>query len=637
MSIQAGIWSFAGEPVDSEMLLRLAHSVREWDSEKPQLTINGPVGMAYLSYPTTAKACCDSQPHRSTNGSEITWDGRLDNRADLIAQLPELNSDSTETSIVAAAWEQWGANAFQKFVGDWAVAIWNSRNRELILGRDYIGVRRLFYHMDCSKVVWSTRLSPLVLCGGRFSLCTDYIAGYLAMWPDAALTPYRHILSVPPGHYVRIRPGGCTATSYWRLVPGIRYRYKIDAEYEEHYRYLFRQAVRRRLCSQSPVLAELSGGFDSSAIVCMADDLLAKGDAEAPALNTFSYYDDNEPEHDDLQYFRIVEQKRGKAGFHANLSCSGIPIEFGSSDFAEIPGFKHRTDVQKALREILHRDEYKVMLSGLGGDEMNGQALNPRVQLADSLLQLHLIKLAQELVSWSLLIRKRPLVHLLAQTIREILPLRLQAQFSPQGVVEDWLDPEFARQYQISARQMGLINGAGFWLPSSRDVARTITNLSRQVSCAGESYCEKRYPYLDRDLVEFLTSIPLDQLLRPGERRRLMRRALVGMLPPEIENRRSKAVMVRCFSVSLERQWEKVEGLFSRALTEHLGYVRSDRMLRALNEMRNGRLSMHPLGLLNALALELWLQDVDARGVIPIRLASDKEELARQRSITNVA
>src|SRR6202035_132686 len=98
-----------------------------------------------------------------------------------------------------------------------------------------------------------------------------------------------------------------------------RIHYRSDAEYEEHFRFCFTESVKRRLRSDSPVLAELSGGMDSSSIVCMADQILARGKGETPRLDTLSYYDDSEPNWNERPYFTKVEEKRGRAGCHIDV------------------------------------------------------------------------------------------------------------------------------------------------------------------------------------------------------------------------------------------------------------------------------------------------------------------------------
>src|SRR5260370_14499295 len=195
----------------------------------------------------------------------MTWDGRLDNRDELIPQLwSDLTDDQSDVGLAGAAFDRWGTDCFAKLIGDWALAISNPREKELSLARDYLGIRHLFYYSTSKKVIWCSHLAPLALSGAQFTLCDEYVGGYLALYADAYLTPYREIRSVPPGKFVRIRDGIATVHNYWTYNPKRQIRYKTDIDYEEHFRHLFRQAVRRRLRTDSPVLAELSGGFDSS-------------------------------------------------------------------------------------------------------------------------------------------------------------------------------------------------------------------------------------------------------------------------------------------------------------------------------------------------------------------------------------
>ena len=132
------------------------------------------------------------------------------------------------------------------------------------------------------------------------------------------------------------------------------------------------------------------------------------------------------------------------------------------------------------------------------------------------------------------------------------------------------------------------------------------------------SILETRYPYLDQTLVEFLTSIPLKQMLRPGQRRFLMRRALVDLVPPEILARKTKAGASRCYSVALEKNWDAIDGLFRSPLTGDFGYVDGPRIRSALRTMKNGQVPAYFLRLLKVVSLELWLREVVARGIITV-------------------
>jgi asparagine synthase (glutamine-hydrolysing) len=205
MSFQLGIWNFDGKPVEQAFLLHLAFRGAQPVFDAEAAVVDGPVAMLYRPLHTTTESRREHQPYLSAGGRRITWDGRLDNREELLGQLSHnLKDDDTDIAIIAAAVDHWGETTFSRIVGDWAMSIWDPARKELILARDYMGVRRLFYYATGPRVIWSSQLEPLVFAGNQFQLCNEYIAGYLALYPDPDLTPYREIRSVAPGHFVRI-------------------------------------------------------------------------------------------------------------------------------------------------------------------------------------------------------------------------------------------------------------------------------------------------------------------------------------------------------------------------------------------------------------------------------------------------
>ena len=115
--------------------------------------------------------------------------------------------------------------------------------------------------------------------GKSVSVCEEYIASWLSPFPFPApnLTPYVGVQAVPPSSSVRLTPGKRQeVTKYWDFDPGSRISYRTDGEYEEHFRCSFATAVQRRLRADRPIVAELSGGMDSSSIVSIADLLIAR-------------------------------------------------------------------------------------------------------------------------------------------------------------------------------------------------------------------------------------------------------------------------------------------------------------------------------------------------------------------------
>jgi len=617
MSVQFGIWNVDGKPVDQKSLADMSQQLSDYGPDGESIYLNGTVGILFKSFHTTAESRHEHQPYVSGSGKIVIWDGRLDNRDELISQVgAHLRNDRTDLAIFSAAFDLWNTNCFSRVIGDWTATIWDPVDKKLVLARDYVGIRHLFYYPGPNTIAWCNHLASLVTLGKDLTVCDEYIACYFAFHPDARLTPYREIYSVPPGGFVTIkRDATSNGQTYWNLDTARKTHLRTDFEYEEQYRFLFRQAVQRRLRTDRPILAGLSGGLDSSSIICMADDILATQGTTASPLDTFSYYDSNEPGEDDFSHLTRVERWRGKTGISVDLKSSGDSLALDFAIFSATPGFHSRAEVTSALSAVRGKRDYRVMLSGIGGDEMNGQPLDPRIQLADLLMQFRWIEAGQQLMAWSLLMR-RPWIHVFVESLLQLVPVSLLARFADQGKLEPWINRLFAATHRIAAGQMESMPGVWFWRPRVRDAAQTITTLSRRMTDIGPSIVEHRYPFLDQHLVEFLTSVPLDQLLRPGQRRSLMRRSLVNLLPPEIASRKTKAGAERCYCTTLEKHWKKIEELYTCPYSVRFGYVEGDQIRAALLRLKNGEVPLYVVRLLKALSLEGWLRDLTARGVL---------------------
>jgi asparagine synthase (glutamine-hydrolysing) len=615
MSVQAGIFHVDGAPASSDWLLDASASLREYGPDGEYTYLDGSLGLLYRPFHTTAESRCEPQPLVLADESIMMWDGRLDNRDELIEPLgPRLNSQTSDLVIVASAFERYGTGCFHRLIGDWALSVCRPNQRTIILARDYVGVKQLFYYLKRDRLLWSSHLAALVRCGDTFKVCDEYIAGYLAFKPDAHLTGYEGVRSVPPGTFMVIRDSRATQHRFWSFDPGRRTRYKTDTEYEEHYLFLLQQSVRRRLRASAPVLSSLSGGLDSSSLVCIADDLLARCETET-RVDTVSYYDRSEPDEDDSYYLTLVEKKRGRSGFHIELTNPEDCLPFDYEAFAATPGFAMRAEVTSAMSEIIRRQCYRVILSGTGGDEMNAQALSISVAIGDLLARMRFPSAARDLLAWSRLTR-RPLLHLFCGALLELLPLRIRARFSWRGKLQPWLNQQFANKYSIRARQLEDLPGIWFWRPGPRDSAQTIMTLSNDLTFSTPSRIDTRYPYLDQDLVEFLTTIPFEQLLRPGNRRSLMRRALSNLLPKEILERRTKVSTTRCCSLALQKHWGRIEEVLVSPLISQFEYINRDELRKDLISVRNGHCPIYLIRLLKALSLEYWLRDVVLRRVI---------------------
>ena len=481
-----------------------------------------------------------------SEGRILTWDGRLDNREELITMVSRRLREHAYRCRSRLRYDEWGTACFAELMGDWALALWDQGRQRLILARDYIGVRRLFYRIVDTGVEWCTAIEPLVLTAKeKLHLDLVYLAGCFYPRPPIETTPYQEIRGLEPARFLTFGFGGRqTSERYWSMNPHARIRYSSDVEYEDHFRGLFRESVRRRLRSDRTITAELSGGIDSSSIVSMADHI--RKDELGPSVETLSYYDPEEPSGDERPFFSMVENARGRAGQHISLSdfarqTMGLAFDpLASNCFAAVPGyFAKSLRWDTLIREALDSAGSRVILSGLGGDELLGGVQYEAPELVECLATGRIVPFAQSLLQWSLARRKT-----LGSFCGDVFDL-FRAKYDPASIRSDPGD-SLAWVFLKPAKRSVSLGCFSEWRklnPTKVSLERVRYSLAAQLSCTDlplAGCAERRYPYLDRNLFTFIGSIPRRQILQPTHRRHLMRRALRGIVPEGVLFRKTK-------------------------------------------------------------------------------------------------
>jgi len=170
-------------------------------------------------------------------------------------------------------------------------------------------------------------------------------------------------------------------------------------------------------------------------------------------------------------------------------------------------------------------------------------------------------------------------------------------------------------------------------LPSFQDNLSTLEGLRRQLACdatSAELPCEKRYPYLDRDLLAFLYAIPREQLLRPGQRRSLMRRALSGIVPTEVLFRKRKAYVARASIVAISAEWAAVTEMTKSMASGSLGIVNENKLSEILEKARHGE-EVQMTTVIRTLGVESWLKNLRAWRVTDDFSPEHREPMPRTR------
>jgi len=211
--------------------------------------------------------------HPPTGASLVGW-LRIDNRDDLRRQLDAdaRGPGATDGGLVLLAWLRWGDGLCEHLLGDFALAIHDPRDRSLLLARDPMGVKPLYYMEAGDALAFATGLGVLAdLAGPDLTLSEEWLARYVAdCASDPERTVYRQVRKVPPGHLLRFRNGRSELRRHFAFDPEARDGFRSSAERLEAYRGLLAEATACRVRAEGAVACELSGGLDSATVTAHA-------------------------------------------------------------------------------------------------------------------------------------------------------------------------------------------------------------------------------------------------------------------------------------------------------------------------------------------------------------------------------
>jgi asparagine synthase (glutamine-hydrolysing) len=542
MGVHAGIFFFDGR-LANDACRTLTAGLQPIAPDGVSTYADAGIAMAHGAFHVWAGECLHRQPARSPAGLVALWDGRLDNRDDLLLRLGERpTTDMSDAELALATFERWGIDGLRSLIGEWSVAIWDACRRTLHLARDYIGARPLYYDVGSRSVLWSTSLGEIAGRSGRADVLSEaFVAGFMTLRLSSDVTPYEGIRAVPAACCVSFAPNGTgQRRQFWQLDPGV-VRFRDKGLYEERLRALWSEAVGARLRADGTVWAELSGGLDSSSVVCMADRLIKGGRVPARAIQPLSHATLESQEGDERRFIADVETRIGVSSEILGVEEHQQHID---AELDWVTPFAARGVGLAAAQRIRERGG-RLVLSGRVGDAVMGCEPDNSVAVFDDLAGWNLVQALSNIRRWSRSCRK-PFVE---------IAWRLLQRRMPSGTVRS-LEAHAAQATRegmdvLAPRLHGLVHDDGAAIAnavsnvraSKRDIAALViayafgSRLNIPDTPGPLIYA---YPFTHRPLVEYALAIPGEELSAPGEMRSLMRRAFDGLVPPRILRRTSK-------------------------------------------------------------------------------------------------
>lgn len=531
----------------------------------------------------------------------LTWDGRLDNSSDLRLRIgaPDVQADD---DLVLAVFERWGVAGLELLVGDWSLALWERSRRTLHLARDYMGARPLYYCANERGVTWASDLAELVdRCERRDALSDVFAAHFMSHRLAPGLTPYETIRAVQPGTCLTFREGGALAARrLWAISPG-RIQYRDSRRYEEQLRSLWADAIQARLRTRRPVWAELSGGLDSSSVVCMADRLIRRGDVPARSIHLVSHATLHSPEGDERRFIAEVERQVGVRSEIVGVEENQAHTD---PDRAWVTPYALHGVGLATVRRAGHAGGC-VILSGRMGDAIMGCQPDNSEAVFDDFGRFDLLAAVRHLRGWSRATRK-PFVE---------LAWRL---FAPEAPGPDTGAALLSPPLRAMLRDTPPVGAVKELSPAKRTLARLVlgyalgARLDIPLHPPGIVYT---YPFGHRPLVEFVLAIPGAELSAPGMTRSLMRRAFRELLPARVLNRVSKGYYPPAAFRGALRHAASIVDVNDLEVVGR-GWIDAERLRQSLRAFTDGG-GVTGGDIHRVLRLERWLQARRERPSIP--------------------
>jgi asparagine synthase (glutamine-hydrolysing) len=551
----AGILYHSGIPSDGTAVREMTRAMKHRGPDAEGFFSAGPLDLGHLRLSIIDLSAAANQPfHDSSGRYTMVYNGEIYNFKEVRARLDGYPfRTSSDTEVLIAAYAQWGADCLRHMRGMFAFAIWDHLEKTLFLARDRMGVKPLYYYDGDGQFLFASEVRGILATGlvekrlSREAL-VEFFHYQSVSYP---YSPIEGILQLEAGAWMKVGKDRREKGVYWD-VTGQRPDFDYGDRQAVHKRIgeLMLQSVGRRLVSDVPVGAFLSGGIDSSAVV----GLMAAAGASKPNTFTVAF---EEKEYDESPYAAIVAKKFATNHTRILLKPTVFLDELTSGlDAMDIPSGDgiNTYVVSKAIRQ----SGMTVALSGAGGDELfAGYPFFPLFLRLQARKELWRLPAGLRGMAGLALTRGRPegrrgrmaqLLRLPSPAIEHVYPIFRQI-ISPDVLDELSTLRQQGRgvtavEEKLQAMKCGLhrlpllsqVSAAEYLGYTQHTLLKDTDQMSMAVSL------EVREPYFDSDLVEFVLGIP-DAIKKPEYPKSLLVESLKPLLPEEVVFRKKQGFL----------------------------------------------------------------------------------------------
>lgn len=607
-------------PVSPSLLKSMADSIIHRGPDDAGYYASGPVGLSFRRL-SIIDLSTGHQPLTNEDGTVwIVFNGEIYNYQSLREQLISKGhtfKTRTDTEVIVHLYEELGERCVEQLRGMFAFAIWDERRHSLLLARDRVGIKPLYYYSDERSIVFGSEIKSIVTDPDVAAIVnSDSIDRFLLFnylpGPDTLL---KGIHKVPPGSYLLATPGSIRIEQYWDLHFEETPRTLRQAE--EELLDLLEQSVQLHMISDVPVGFLLSGGLDSTAMLSFAADVTDR------RLSSFTVGFSDATVPDERPFARLAASRFGTD--HHEISIS-------PEDFREfLPEYVWHMEEPVceppaiALYYVskLAKNHVKVLISGEGGDEAFAGYPNYRTMLYLERIKAMLgpLSTGASLITETInRIVKSPSISKYAPLLKVPFESYYYSRTSgPSRFFSQHRDDFYTSQYAASAHRESSLSilqhymqqapnddfinrmlyiDTKTWLPDDLLIKADKMTMANSI--------ELRVPLLDHKVLEFAASLPGNFKMRGLTTKYLAKKALVKHVPSEIAQRRKAGFPVPYASWfrTVLRDWLQDLLLHPQAFTRD--YFRKSAVEKLLSD--NDQHGEHAKEIFSLAVLELWHQ-----------------------------
>jgi len=605
-----GVINLDQKPVDKKDIEKMTRIIKHRGPDDEGCFIDKNIGLGHCRLSIIDLSSAGHQPMSNKDGSIwIIFNGEIYNYLELRKELEKKGhsfQSDTDTEVIICAYKEWGEKCLEKFNGMWAFAIWDKNKKELFCSRDRFGIKPFYYFFDGKIFTFASEIKALLELGipkkPNDALIYDFLK--FGMLDHTNETFFKDIYKLPAASWLKLASDGkIIIEKYWDFEVSDKIEDKIpDQKYTEQFRELFIDAIKLRLRSDVPIGSCLSGGLDSSSIVCTVNKLLKE--KNVPSIGeiqkTFSSCFANK-KFDEREYIEEVIKHTGAEKNYIFPKPEEFLEELDNLIWHQEEPFSGTSMFAQQMVFKKAREKVKILLDGQGGDELlAGYRKFYFFYLLKLFKNKKIIKCFKTALPFFASIE-------VLKTLYVKNGLKYLFKTSKNNIIDNLLNPVFLKNFADRKLSFGYQNNLGKRLKEDLTKWSLPVLLRYEDKNSGTFGLEARLPFLDYRLVEQAAKMPLDQKMRLGWTKFILREAMKNILPEKIRLRKSKLGFV-----TPEEMWykkylvEHIESKFKNPLFI-ADYVNMKKLLDSFQKYKMGqRFFNNKTIFLRFYILELW-------------------------------